>query len=151
VSVLRRWRVLVSYDADTHADTIHAMSDSSQIPKHRWLKWVGLQEPPVDPDAWMAVAKDLGVDDAETGFCEQASRIADALKAAGIEAHQRVYARPDQGRNSGFTLQAFVGGLPAANRVRVAVVVQNRDLERAQKLVAELQMSQNGGVRTIKE
>jgi hypothetical protein len=112
---------------------------------------VGLQEPPVDPDAWMAVAKDLGMDDAETGVSEAASRIADALTAAGIEAHQRVYARPDQGRNSGFTLQTFAGGLPAANRVRVAVVVHNRDLERAQKLIADLPMSQIGGVRTIKE
>jgi hypothetical protein len=114
------------------------MSDPNEAPKHRWLKWVGLQEPPVDPDAWMAVAKDLGVDDAETGVSEVASRIADALTAAGIEAHQRVYARPDQGRNSSFTLQSFGGGLPAANRVRIAVVVHNRDLERAQKLVADL-------------
>lgn len=102
---------------------------------------MGLQEPPLDPDAWMAVAKDLAVDNADTGLSEEASRIADALEAVGIEAQQRAYARPDQGRNSGFTLQAFVGGLPAANRVRVAVVVHSRDLERAQKLVAE--MSQN--------
>jgi hypothetical protein len=112
---------------------------------------VGLQEPTIDPDAWMAVAQDLGVDDAETGFSEAASRISDALKAAGIEAHQRVYARPDQGRTSAFTLQALVGGLPAANRVRVAVVVHNRDLEQANAIVSNLPLSQNEGVRTIKE
>ena len=127
------------------------MGDSNLPRERRWLKWMGLQEPPIDPDAWMAVVQDLGVDDTETGFCEEASRIADALNAAGIEAQQRAYARADQGRNSGFTLQAFVGGLPAANRVRVAVVVHSRDLERAQKLVAGLPMSQNGGAPTIKE
>jgi hypothetical protein len=114
------------------------MGDQEQAPKRKWLKWVGLQEPPIDPDAWIAVAKDLGVDNAETGVSEEASLIADALKAAGIEAHQSVYARPDQGRNSGFTLQAFVGGLPAADRIRIAVVVHHRDFERAQKLVAGL-------------
>lgn len=119
------------------------MAEPERAPKRRWLKWIGLQEPPIDPDAWMAVAQDLGVDDAESGFSEAASRIADALKAAGIEAHQRVYARPDQGRTSAFTLQALVGGLPAANRVRIAVVVHNRDLERAKSIVSNLPMPQD--------
>lgn len=127
------------------------MAEPEQPPRRKWLKWVGLQEPTIDPDAWMAVTQDLGVDDAETGFSEAASRISDALKAAGIEAHQRVYARPDQGRTSAFTLQALVGGLPAANRVRVAVVVHNRDLEQANAIVSNLPLSQNEGVRTIKE
>jgi hypothetical protein len=115
------------------------MTDPHQAPKqHRWLKWVGLQEPPVDPEAWMAVVKDLAVDDAETGVCEAASRVAEALKAAGIEAHQRVYVRTDQGRVSGMSWGAFVGGTPAADRVKVAVLVHNRDLEQATSVVAGL-------------
>jgi hypothetical protein len=127
------------------------MGEPRQPRRNRWLKWAGLQEPPIDPDAWMAVARDLGVDDAETGFSEAAAQVSDALKAAGIESQQHVYARPDAGRTSAFTVQALVGGLPAANRVRIAVLVHNRDLEQAKKLVAELPMSQNEGVRTIKE
>jgi hypothetical protein len=127
------------------------MGEPQQPRQSRWLKWVGLQEPPIDPEAWMAVAQDLGVDDSEAGSSEVATQISEALTAAGIESHQRVYARPDAGRTSAFTLQALVGGLPAANRVRIAIVVHNRDLERAKSLVAELPVSQNGGVRTIKE
>ena len=115
------------------------MTDPHQAPKqHRWLKWVGLQEPPVDPDAWMAVVKDLAVDDAETGVCVAAARVTEALKAAGIEAEQRAYVRTKQGRVSGMSWGAFVGGTPAADRVKVAVLVHNRDLERARSVVAGL-------------
>lgn len=114
------------------------MADRDQVPKRAWLKWVGLQAPPVDPDAWMAVAQDLAIDDPEAGVSEAASQISAALAAAGIVAQQRVYARPDQGRTSAFTLQALVGGLPAANRVRVAVLVHSRDLEQAKKIVVDL-------------
>lgn len=99
---------------------------------------MGLQEPPVDPDAWMVVAGDLVVDDAETGFCADASRIANALKASGIEAQQRSYVLPDRGRTSNFSFGMITGGAPAAGRIRIAVVVHNRDLDRAGALVARL-------------
>jgi hypothetical protein len=115
------------------------MTDPHQAPKlHKWLKWVGLQEPPVDPEAWMAVVKDLGVDDAETGVCVAAARVTEALKAAGIEADQRAYVRTEQGRVSGMSWGAFVGGTPASDRVKVAVLVRNRDLEQAASVVAGL-------------
>jgi hypothetical protein len=114
------------------------MGDAQQPRQRRWLKWMGLQEPPIDPDAWMAVAKDLGVDDAATGLCVEAKRLADALTAAGIEAHQRSYAAPDQGATSNFRFGTLVGGDVAASRVRVAVVVHQRDLDRANALVAGL-------------
>jgi hypothetical protein len=115
------------------------MTDPREAPKqHRWLKWVGLQEPPADPDAWMAVVQDLTVDNVETGHCERAFRVAEALKAAGIEAQQRAYVRTDQGRVSGMSWGAFVGGTPAGDRVRVAVLVHNRDLEQANIVVAGL-------------
>jgi hypothetical protein len=99
----------------------------------------------------MAVVQDLGIDEPETGFSDAAAKISGALAEAGIEAQQRVYARPDQGRTSAFTVQALVGGLPAVNRVRIAILVHNRDLERAKNVLAEIPMSQNGGVGTIKE
>jgi hypothetical protein len=106
--------------------------------QHRWLKWVGLQEPPVDPEAWMAVVQDLTVDDVETGLCEKAIAVTEALKAAGIEAQQRAYVRADQGRLSGVAWGALVGGAAAGDRVRVAVLVHNRDLEEAKIVVAGL-------------
>jgi hypothetical protein len=115
------------------------MAGQHGAPKQRrWLKWVGLQEPPVDPEAWMAVVQDLTVDDVETGLCEKAALIAEALKAAGIEAQQRAYVRADQGRLSGVAWGSLVGGASAGDRVRVAVLVHNRDLEQANIVVAGL-------------
>jgi hypothetical protein len=115
------------------------MTDPHEPPKqHRWLKWMGLQEPPVDPEAWMAVVQDLAVDDVETGLCEKAALVAEALKEAGIEAQQRAYVRADQGRISGVAWGALVGGASAGDRVRVAVLVHNRDLEQAKIVVAGL-------------
>jgi hypothetical protein len=106
---------------------------------NRFLRWAGLQapqEPVVDPDAWTPVAKDLSVDDVETGHCEEASRAVAALSAAGIEARQRAYVLQDDismGR-SGFRLLG--PGPAAADRIRVAVVVQQRELERASEILA---------------
>jgi len=115
------------------------MTDPHEAPKqHRWLKWMGLQEPPVDPEAWMAVVQGLAVDNVETGLCEKASLVAEALKAAGIESEQRAYVRADQGRVSGMSWGAFVGGTPASDRVKVAVLVHNRDLQQATNVVAGL-------------
>jgi hypothetical protein len=128
------------------------MTDPHEAPKqHRWLKWVGLQEPPADPEAWIPVVKDLGVDDAETGVCKAASRVTQALKAAGIEAEQRAYVRTDQGRVSGMSWGAFVGGTPAADRVKVAVLVHHRDLEQAASVVAGLGEYREPDVRPADE
>ncbi|MGH2872294.1 MAG: hypothetical protein ACRDL5_07500 [Solirubrobacteraceae bacterium] len=104
----------------------------------RLLRWAGLQisqEPVVDPDEWTPVANDLAVDDAETGRCEEASRAVAALSAAGIEARQRAYVLQDDisMRRSGFRLLG--PGPAAADRIRVAVLVQQRELERAKEIL----------------
>lgn len=107
---------------------------------NRLLRWAGLQEPEnpsVDPDAWVPVAKDLLVDDTETGQCEEGSRTVAILSAGGIEARQRAYVLQDDisvGR-SGFRLLG--PGPAAADRIRVAVLVHQRELDRARKLLAE--------------
>ena len=90
----------------------------------------------MDPDAWTPVAKDLSVDDVESGHCQEASRAVAALSAAGIEARQRAYVLQDDlsmGR-SGFRLLG--PGPAAADRIRVAVLVQQRELERASEILA---------------
>lgn len=105
---------------------------------HKWLKWLGLEEPPADPDAWMAVVQDLPVENIETGYSAMAHRLTEALTAAGIEAHQRAYARPDQGNTSSFSMRTLIGGDPTAARVRIAVVVHSRDLERARQVAGKV-------------
>lgn len=106
---------------------------------NRFLRWAGLhsrQEPEVDPDAWTPVAKDLSVDDVETGHCEEASRAVAALRAAGIEARGRAYVLQDDismGR-SGFRLLG--PGPAAADRIRIAVLVRQREFERASEILA---------------
>jgi hypothetical protein len=107
--------------------------------EHRWLKWVGLDEEedePEEPDAWDPVASDLPVEDPDAGSSEAASQIASALGGAGIQAHQRIYVAPDQSSTGWYGLN-FDGGPGPSSRVRAAVLVHHRDLERAGKLVAE--------------
>lgn len=90
----------------------------------------------MDPDAWTPVARDLSVDDVETGHCEEASKAVAALRAAGIEARQRAYVLQDDigmGR-SGFHLLG--PGPAAADRIRVAVLVRQREFERATEILA---------------
>jgi hypothetical protein len=104
--------------------------------EHSWLRWVGLEGPPEDPDAWDPVIRDLPVEDDEAGASEAASQIAAALAAAGIKAHQRVYVTPDQS-STGWYGMAFDGGPGPSSRVRAAVLVHHRDVEQASKLIAE--------------
>lgn len=106
---------------------------------NRLLRWAGLQarqEPAVDPEAWTPIVRDLSVDDVESGHCEEASRAVAALCAAGIEARQRAYVLQDDismGR-SGFHLLG--PGPAAADRIRVAVLVRQRESERASEILA---------------
>lgn len=93
---------------------------------HRWLHWLGLDEPPPDPAAWIPVATDCPVEDPVKGSSETAGKIVKVLADGGVEAHQRAYVRADQ--------MALVGP-EAADRIRVAVLVHNRDLDRAQALL----------------
>jgi hypothetical protein len=118
----------------------------AEKPKHRWLAWVGLQEPPPDPEAWVPVATGP-VDDSGTGASSYASTISQALTDAGIEARQRPYVVPD---NRGLAAALLVVNQSAADRVRVAVLVRARDLERARSVVGTAHDSELEG-RPISE
>jgi hypothetical protein len=113
----------------------------AQKRKHRWLAWVGLEEPPADPEAWVPVATGR-VDDADTGASNYASAIAQALADAGIEAQQRPYVVPD---NSGLAAAVLLVNQSAGERVRVAVLVHNRDLARARPVVGNAHDPELGG------
>lgn len=119
----------------------------AEKPKHRWLAWVGLQEPPRDPDAWVPVATGR-VDDSETGASGYASAIVQALADAQIEAHQRPYVVPD---NTGMAAALLVSNRSAADRVRVAVLVHSRDLEHARSIVSTGQPEPDLSGRQISE
>ncbi len=112
------------------------MQNDEHPHEHRWLKWVGLEEPPEEPDAWDPVASDLPVENPEAGSSEAASQIVAALAAAGIQAHQRIYVAADESSTGWYGLN-FSGGPGPSSRVRAAVLVHHRDLEPATKLVAE--------------
>ena len=116
------------------------MAGSQQPRGHRWLRWAGLYEspPPPDPEAWMPVAQNLNVDDPETGACEEAARLARALGAAGVEAQQRAYIPQNDISIGRVGLRLLGPGPPAADRIRVAVLVHSRDLVRSRELLAGL-------------
>lgn len=119
----------------------------AEKPKHRWLAWVGLQEPPAGPDAWLPVATGR-VDDSDTGASDYASAVVQALADAQIEAHQRPYVVPD---NTGLAAALFASNRSAADRVRVAVLVHSRDLERARPIVGTVQPEPELGRKQISE
>lgn len=114
------------------------MADPPARPRRRWLRWVGLDPPrqtPADPDAWTPVASGLLVDDVETGHCEAAAQITAALAGGGVPSHQRVYVVQDDISLGRAGLRLLGPGPPAADRIRMAVVVHNRDLARARELL----------------
>lgn len=105
---------------------------------NRLRKWAGLQQPqpPEDADAWTPVAQDLPVDDAETGRCEEAAKLVARLAAAGIEGRQHPYVLQDDISIGRSGLRLLGPGPAAADRIRVAVLVRRRDLERAAASIA---------------
>lgn len=107
------------------------MAERSDTPKRRWLKWVGLQESPPDPDAWASIVTGIRIDNPATGTSDSAAGIVEILRRAGIEAQQQVYALPDQVKLSSIGGVDGSPGPDAADRLRVSVLVHNRDLERA--------------------
>jgi hypothetical protein len=109
--------------------------------KHRWLAWMGLQERPPDPEAWVPVATGR-VDDPDTGASNYASTIAQALADAGIEAQQRPYVVPD---NRGLASAVLLVNRSAAERVQVAVLVHGHDVARARSVVGNAHDPELGG------
>jgi hypothetical protein len=104
-------------------------------PKHTWLRWLGLQEPPLEPDSWVPVARGFDPDDLKTDSSEMASRLVGLLSGAGIQAHQRSY-EFDATRFAG---AALVGASAGGMEKRVAVLVHNRDRARATEITAEFE------------
>jgi hypothetical protein len=102
-------------------------------PKHTWLRWLGLQEPPLEPDSWVPVARGFDPDGLKTDSSEMASRLVGLLSGAGIQAHQRSY-EFDATRFAG---AALVGASASGMEKRVAVLVHNRDRARATEITAE--------------
>ena len=106
--------------------------EPSGDPKHRWLEWLGLQEPPPEPDTWVPVARGFGIDEFKTGSSKLAVRLVDVLSGAGIQAHQRSY-EFDATRG----VRVFSGASGVVKRV--AVLVHSRDRARAVEIAAEFE------------
>jgi hypothetical protein len=71
------------------------------------------------------------IDNAETGSSTTAARAAQVLTDTGIETQQRPYALPD---NTGYL--RLSGAIPSpVDRIRIAVLVRRRDLERAKEVL----------------
>ena len=112
--------------------------EPTQQHEHKWLEWLGLEEPPPNPDTWEPVARAFLVDP-ETGTSTGASALVAALKSAGIEAQQRSY-QWDNSEGIGYVLPTFTGG---GVQTRVAVGVQNRDRERATEIARKFMNEQD--------
>lgn len=97
--------------------------------QHRWLEWLGLEEPPPESDTWVPVVRGCHVD--KTGSSRTASRLVDQLSTAGIEARQRSY---EFDTSSYAAVGMFNGGVVT----RIAVLVHNRDRARASEIAAKL-------------
>lgn len=116
--------------------------ESEDAGHHRWLRWVGLKEPPPDPDSWVPVARGFRPDAAQGPSPPEAALAADwassdavglvdALSHAGIEARQRPYSFSGISTgHGGFTMDSGA-------EVRIGVLVHNRDRSRAAPIVAE--------------
>jgi hypothetical protein len=98
--------------------------------RHRWLQWLGLQEPPPVPESWVAVVRGLEVDAGE--LSDVGSLLVHSLSGSGIDARQRAYDFYD----------AEPGGrVPLTQMVScVAVLVHDRDSARAAKIARALKV-----------
>jgi hypothetical protein len=114
--------------------------------EHKWLEWLGLEEAPPEPDSWVPIARDFGIDDVKTGSSSEAARLVNQLSDAGIQARQRSY-ELDAAVETSESLGLFGGGTsldrgasPVSERfTRVAVGVHNRDRERATEITKQFE------------
>jgi hypothetical protein len=95
-----------------------------------WRERLGLAPAAPDPDDWVPVLS-ARVTDPGAHTSRTATRAAQLLTESGVEFEQRPYTLPDDG---GY--HRLVGTVPSAvDRVRIAVLVRRRDLERAKDLL----------------
>ena len=115
--------------------------DASDLPKqHKWLRWAGLEDPPPEADSWVPIVRGLACSDRETHTSTMGARLVDRLSDAGIEAQQRSY-EFDVPSSPGQTISGLVGfggSMGGRMALRVAVLVHNRDRERAVQIAIQL-------------
>lgn len=108
--------------------------DTETSPKqHVWLKWMGIQEPPLEADSWVPVARgltDLRVDASDQEVSPVGAELVKRLGDAGIEARQRTYEFDE-------SYVSLMGGGGGAMETHVAVLVHERDHARALPVAAE--------------
>jgi hypothetical protein len=113
---------------------MEVVSPSDDPKSHKWLKWVGLQRPPLEPDSWVPVVRGLHIDQFKTGSSTIAAALVDVLGRAGLEARQRsyehYYARVAKWPSVAPTYESMV--------TRVAVLVHERDRMRAIEIATEM-------------
>lgn len=98
----------------------------------RLRRWVGLGARGASaPGEWVEIVSHLRIDDPESGGSSQAERVCDVLAAGGVETNRRSYVLPDS------TYWFGGAGPKAADRLRVAVLVRRRDLDRGNELLDE--------------
>jgi hypothetical protein len=102
--------------------------------QHIWLKWMGIQEPPLEAESWVPIVRgltDLGADPSQPGMSAVGARLVKLLAAAGIEAHQRSYQFDE-------SYVSLYGGGGGNMDTHIAVLVHERDHERALPIAVEL-------------
>jgi hypothetical protein len=102
--------------------------DPAEVEKHHhaWLEWVGLEAPPPDAEAWVAVARGFLPDGSGAQTSRLAGQLVEALGRAKIDARQRTYQFYNADAGSGVGLL----GPATVMETCVAVVVHDRDLHR---------------------
>jgi hypothetical protein len=101
--------------------------------QHVWLKWMGIQEPPLEADSWVPVVRgltDLDADPSQPGMSAVGARLVKLLSDAGIEARQRSYEFDE-------SYVSLYGG-SGEIETHVAVLVHERDHTRALPIAVEL-------------
>jgi hypothetical protein len=136
--------ILVSGTPGAHASAGSILEmeivEPSDGTEHKWLEWLGLEEPPPEPDSWVPVARGFHIDDVKTGSSSAAARLVDQLSGAGIQARQRSY-ELDAAIETAESLTLFGGGgsLGGGSFRRVAVGVHNRDRARATEIATQFE------------
>ncbi len=107
--------------------------DGSGAPRRRsWRQRLGLAPEAPGPEDWVRAAE-IRVD--ESGKPRHLDRAVSRLREAGMETQQRPYVIPDENSRYGFPIP------DASERVRIAILVRARDLDRARELLKELRLS----------
>lgn len=108
--------------------------------EHKWLEWLGLEEPPPEPDSWVPIARGFYIDDVKAGSSSEAARLVDRLSGAGIQARHRSYEldAADETAES-ITLFGRPGTVADGSFTHAAVGVHDRDRTRATEIARQFE------------